>query len=107
MGKKALHVVGRGIFQMEKAKIMGPDGGNESRLSLPVGVGNDKRVDHKNKASSDRSVNVFWDPSRGMMVERSCVYNPQMAIRKNRTNAIHFAGYNKCNFEGAVCPDGF
>ena len=56
---------------MEKAKTMGPDGGNESRLSLPVGVGNDKRVDHKNKASSDCSVNDFWDPSGRDKVERS------------------------------------
>ena len=71
MGENLLHAVGRGIFQMEEAKTMGPDDGNESRHSLPVGVGNDKRVDRKNKASSDCSVNVFWDPSGREMVERS------------------------------------
>ena len=42
MGEKSLHAVGRGIFQMEKAKTMGPDDSNESRHSLPMGVGNDK-----------------------------------------------------------------
>ena len=71
MGAKSLHAVGRGIFQMEEAKTMGPDDSNESRHSLPIGVGNDKRIDHKNKASSDCSVNVFWDPSRREMVGRS------------------------------------
>ena len=40
--------------------MMGPDDSNESRHSLPMGVGNDKRVDRKNKASSDCSVDVFW-----------------------------------------------
>ena len=50
---------------------MGPDDGNESRHSLPVGVGNDKRVDRKNKASSDCSMKVYWDPSGREMVERS------------------------------------
>jgi len=70
MREKSLHAVGRDIFQMEEAKTMGPDDSNESRHSLPVGVGNDERVDRKNKASSDCSVNVFWDPSGGEMVER-------------------------------------
>ena len=55
---------------MEEAKTMGPDDSNESRHSLPMGVGKDKRVDRKNKASSDCSVNVFWDPSGREMVER-------------------------------------
>ena len=68
---KTLRAAGRGIFQMEKAKTMGPDDSNESRHSLPMGVGNDKRVDRKNKASSNCSVNVFWDPSGREMVERS------------------------------------
>jgi len=71
MGERSLHAVGIGIFQMEEAKTMGPDDSNESRHSLPMGVGNDKRVDCKNKASSDCSVNVFWDPSGREMVERS------------------------------------
>jgi len=44
MGEKSLHTVGRGIFQMEEAKKMGPDDSNESRHTLPMGVGNDKRV---------------------------------------------------------------
>jgi len=62
MGEKVTPcAVGRGIFQMEEAKTMEPDHGNESRHSLLLGVGNDKRVDHKNKASSDCSVNVSWD----------------------------------------------
>ena len=58
---------------MEKAKTRGLDyhDNNESRHSLPVGVGNDKRVDRKNNASSDCSVNVFWVPSGRKMVERS------------------------------------
>jgi len=74
-----------------------------------MGVGNDKRVDRKNKASSDCSVNVFWDPSRREMVEheRSWVFNPQTAIRKNRANKIHCAGDTERNFEGAVCSNGF
>jgi len=59
MGEKSLHAVGRGIFQMKEAQTMGPDESNESRHSLPMGVGNDKRVDRKNKASSDFSINVF------------------------------------------------
>jgi len=71
MGENSFHTVGRGIFQMEEAKNMGPDDSNESHHSLPMGVGNDKRVDRKNKASSDCSVNVFWDPSGREMVERS------------------------------------
>ena len=56
---------------MEEAKKMGTDDSNESRHSLPMGVGSDKRVDRKNKASSDCSVNVFWDPSGREMVGRS------------------------------------
>jgi len=71
MGVKLLHAVGRCIFQMEEAKTMGPDDSNESRHSLPVSVGNDKRVDRKNKASSDCSINVSWDPSDREIVERS------------------------------------
>ena len=71
MGENSFHTVGRGIFQMEKAKKMGPDDSNESQHSLPIGVGNDKRVDRKNKTNSDCSVNVFWDPSGREMVERS------------------------------------
>jgi len=43
---------------MEEAKTMGPDDSNESRHSLPRGVDNDKRVDRKNKASSDCSANI-------------------------------------------------
>jgi len=68
---------------MEEAKRMGLDDGNESRRSLPVGVANDKRVDCKNKASSDCSVNVFWDPRGREMVKQSCVFNPQTAISMN------------------------
>jgi len=71
MVEKKLLAVGRGIFQMEEAKTLGPDDSNESRHSLPMGVGNDKRVDRKNKASSDCSVKVFWNPSAREMVERS------------------------------------
>ena len=65
MGEKSLHAVGRGIFQMEEAKTMGPDDSNESRHSLPMGVGHNKRVDRKNNASNDCSVHVFWDTSAG------------------------------------------
>jgi len=56
---------------MEEAKTMEPDDSNESRHSLPMGVGNDEQVDCKNQASSDCSVNVFWDPSGREMMERS------------------------------------
>ena len=41
------------------------------------------------------------------MVERSCVLNPQTAIRKNRTNKVHCAGDTERNFEGAVCSNEF
>ena len=71
MGAKSLLAVGRGIFQMEEAKKMGPDDSNKSRHSLPMGVGNNKQVDRKNKASSDCSIDVFWNPSRREMEERS------------------------------------
>jgi len=70
MWEKSLHALGRGIFQIEEARTMGPYGSNESQNSAPVGVGNDKRVDRKNKASSDCSKNVFWDPSGKEMVEQ-------------------------------------
>ena len=56
---------------MEEAKTMGPDDSNQSRHSLLMGVGNNKRVDRKNKASSDCSVNVSWDPSGREMVTES------------------------------------
>jgi len=56
---------------MEEAKTMGPDDSNESRQSLPMSVGNNKRVDRKNKASTDCSVNISWDPSEREIVERS------------------------------------
>jgi len=36
----------------KEAKTMGPDDGNESRHSLPMGVGNDKRVDRNNNSDS-------------------------------------------------------
>ena len=68
MGEKSLHAVGRGIFQMEEVTTMGQDDSNESRHSLPMG---DKRIDRKNKARSDCSVNVFWDPSGQEMEEQS------------------------------------
>ena len=71
MGEKSFHAVGRGIFQIEEAKTIGTHYSNESRHALPMGVGNDKRIDRKNKASSDCSVNVFWDPSGREIVERS------------------------------------
>jgi len=79
---------------------------NVSRHSLPMGVGNDKQVDRKNKASSDCSVNVFGDPSGRKMVERSWVLNPQTAIKKNRTKKIYCEGDTERNFEGAVCSNG-
>ena len=50
---------------------MGPADSNESRHSMPIGVGNDKRFDRQNTAISDCSVNVFWDPSGRGMVEQS------------------------------------
>ena len=37
MGEKSLHAVGRGIFQMEEAKTMGPDDVYDSRHSMPMG----------------------------------------------------------------------
>jgi len=72
MDEKSLHAVGRKIFQMEEAKMMGPGDVNESRHSLPVGVArNDERVDRKNKASSNCRFYFCWDPSGREMVERS------------------------------------
>jgi len=59
MGGMSFHAVGRGIFQMDEAKMIEPDDSNESRHSLPMGVGNGKRVDRKNKTSSDCSSDVF------------------------------------------------
>jgi len=56
--------------------------------TLPMGVGNDKRVDRKNKASSDCSVNVFGNPKRKRVGGTKLSFNPQTAIRKNRTNQI-------------------
>ena len=70
MGEKSLHAVGKDLSD-GGGKKMGPDDSNESRHPPPMGVSNDKRVDRKNKASSDCSVNVFWDPSGREMVERS------------------------------------
>jgi len=64
-------------------------------------------MDRKNKASSDCSVNIFWDPSGRETVERSRVWNPQTAIRKNRTNKIHCASDTERNFEGSVFLNGF
>jgi len=64
-------------------------------------------MDRKNKASSNCSVNIFWDPSGRKTVERSWVLNPQTAIRKNRTNKIHCAGDTERNFEGSVCLNRF
>jgi len=74
---------------MEEANTMGIDNGNESRHSLPMGVGNDKRVDRKDEASSDCSDNVFWESSGREMVEQNWVFNLQTANRKNRTNKIY------------------
>ena len=50
---------------MEEAKKMGPDDSNESRHSLPMGVGNDKRVGAIAALMSSRV------PSGKEMVERS------------------------------------
>jgi len=76
MSKKSLHAVGRGIFQMEEAKTMEPDDSNESRHSLPMCVGNDKRVDRKNKANSDCSVNVvnIYAMLRVLMIWANCFF---------------------------------
>jgi len=52
MGEKSLHAVGRGFFQMEEAKTMGPKDSNESRHSLPMGVGNDNRLIAKTKQAA-------------------------------------------------------
>ena len=72
MIEKSLHAVGRGIFQMEEAKMMGPDDSTRADTHCQwVTVGHNKRVDRKNKASSNYSVNAFWDPSGKEMVERS------------------------------------
>jgi len=39
MGEKLFYAVGRGIFQIEEATMMGPDDSIESRHSLPMGHG--------------------------------------------------------------------
>jgi hypothetical protein len=94
---------------MEESKTMGQDHGHESRRSLPVGVGNDKRVNRTNKVRSDssRSVNVFLDPSGREMEERSWIFNLQTAIKRHKINKIHYAGYNKRNSEEAACSNKF
>jgi len=61
MGENSLHTVGRGIFQMEEAEKMGPDDSNESRHSLPMGVGNDKRVDLPNATLKELFVQICSD----------------------------------------------
>jgi len=55
MGEKSLHAVGRDFFQMEEAKTMGPKNSNESRHSLPMGVGNDNRLIAKTKQAATSS----------------------------------------------------
>jgi len=65
MGENSFHTVGKGIFQMEEAKKMGPDDSNESRHSLPMGVGNDKRVDRKTKQAA-----IAATMSPGIQVEQ-------------------------------------
>ena len=65
MCEKSLHTVGRGIFQMKEVKTMGPDDSNESRHSLPMGVGNDKRVDRKTKQAA-----IAATMSPGIQVEQ-------------------------------------
>jgi len=72
---------------------MGPGDSNESRHSLPMGVGNDKRVGAIAALMSPRV------PSGKEMVERSLVFNPQ-TLRKN------CACYFERNCEGAVCSNG-
>jgi len=54
---------------------MGPDDSNESRHSLPMGVGNDKRVDHS-------SLNVFWDPSRREIEEQNYEFTIQNQLQR-------------------------
>jgi len=52
MDEMSLHAVDRSIFQMKEARTMGPDDGNKSQCSLPLGVGNNKRVDRKTKQAA-------------------------------------------------------
>ena len=82
---------------------MGPDDSNESRHSLPMGVGNDKRVDRKNKACSDCSVNVFWDPSgRNMLtaLEHGCrnLFPDKFAICSQDQNVLEIANAQRHSF---------
>ena len=83
MGENPFHTVGRGIFQMEEVKTMGPDDSNESRHSLPMGVGNDKRVDRKNKASSDCSVK-----SSGIQAEERWWNEAEFSIHRRQLGRI-------------------
>ena len=55
MGKKSLHAMIKIIIEIEKAKTMGPHDGNKCQRLLSKGMGDDKRVDFQNKASTDHS----------------------------------------------------
>ena len=84
MGQKSLHTVGRGIFQMEEAKKMGPDDSNESRHSLPMGVGNNKQVDRKNKKQAAIAVLM----SSGIQAEERWWDEAEFAIHRRQSGRI-------------------
>jgi len=65
-------------------------------------MGDDERLDHKNKASSDHSVDVSWDRSGREMVQRSREFNPQTALKGNRTSVIHGASNTKVHLEKVI-----
>ena len=95
MGEKSIYAVGRGIFRMEEAKTMGPDDSNKSRHSLPMDVGNDKRVDRKNKAKiwepqrtkfnvSEAEEIELWSPSYPRSLQTVCIGNSEQSVGQIR-----------------------
>jgi len=83
MCKNSLHAVGRDIFQVEEAKRMGPDDSNESRHSLPMGVGNDKRVDCKNKQAAIAALMSF-----GIQAEEKWWKEAECSIHRRQSGRI-------------------
>jgi len=95
--EKLFYVVGRSIIRIGTAKTKGTKKGKESENGLKMG--DDERLDHKIKASSDHSVHVSWDRSGREMVQRSREFNQQTALKENRTSVIHCASNTKLNLE--------
>ena len=69
---------------MEEAKKMGPDDSNESRHSLPMGVGNNKQVDRKNKKQAAIAVLM----SSGIQAEERWWYEAEFSVHWRQSGKI-------------------